>query len=150
MLRALLAAALLSAAPAGAVDPVPTTPGPTTPPPSASAPGADDDARSRPTVGETPPAPPRPDVRTVAGKIAAIEPSRRALTLAAADGPLRVELDRNTMVFLESRLGSLRDLAVGVPARVNVSGPSNLASFVELKPRGVAPTAGGAPAPSGS
>jgi hypothetical protein len=128
----------IPASPARAAEPVPTLP--TLPPPPASG-GAD--ARDRTTVGTTPPAPPRLDVRTVAGKISAIDLPGRTLTLAAADGPLEVSLDRNTMIFLESRLGSLRDLAVGVPARANVSGERNLASFVELKPRGIAPTPAG-------
>jgi hypothetical protein len=78
----------------------------------------------------------------VAGKITALDVAARELTLAASDGPLRVAFDRNTMVFLESRLGSLRDLAVGAPARVNVSGDENLAAWIELRPRGIAPTPG--------
>jgi hypothetical protein len=139
MRRLLAAGAALAtlALRATAVEPAPATPTPGPP-----------DARGE-TAGRPAETARRADVRTIAGKIAALDAARRELTLAAADGPLRVTLDRNTMVLLESRLGSVRDLAVGVPARVSVSGAENLAAYVELRPRGVVPTASTGEPPAG-
>jgi len=78
--------------------------------------------------------------RTVAGKITGVAPAESQLTLEAADGPLRLSFDRNTMVFLEARTGTPRDLVPGLPARAAV-GPGGLAYWIELRPRGVIPTA---------
>jgi hypothetical protein len=134
---AIAAALALPASAASPPEPLPATP-PSPPPPAVLPPPAGTPASPGPPAS----GPPRPDVRTVAGKITAVDVAARALTLAASDGPLRVVFDRNTMVFLESRLGSVRDLAPGTPARVNVSGEENLAAWIELRPRGIAPTPG--------
>jgi hypothetical protein len=91
-----------------------------------------------PAVAPAGSVPARP-ARTVAGKISAVVPAESRLTLEAADGPLRLAFDRNTMVFLEARMGTPRDLLPGLPARAAV-GPGGLAFWIELRPRGVVPT----------
>jgi hypothetical protein len=130
-LLVLAAAVACLALAARAVDPAPTTPAP-------RAPGAPPGTGVGPTASD----PPRTDVRMVAGKITAVDRTARVLVLAADDGPLRVAFDRNTMVFLQKRLGSLGDLAPGVPARANVLGPLNLAAWIELTPLDGAPSPG--------
>jgi hypothetical protein len=80
------------------------------------------------------------DVRTIAGKVAALRWDEGRFTLEAADGPVSIRVDRNTMVLLEARAGTLRDLTVGLPVRASVRGVENLASFVEVRQRGLAPT----------
>src|SRR5690349_9924199 len=71
-------------------------------PPSTAVGAADPDAALR-----------RPDVRTVSGEVSALGWPDPRLTLDTPTGPLTVGLDRNTLVFLESRLGTVRDLVVG-------------------------------------
>jgi hypothetical protein len=99
------------------------------------------------------PSPSRPTVRTVAGKISEVTLSEGRVVLEAADGPVAVAVDRNTMVYLDSRFGTVRDLAVGLPARVSV-GISGPAHWIEIRPRGLVPTpaveprAGAATAPA--
>jgi len=83
---------------------------------------------------------PSPRARTVAGKIIGVAPADAQLTLEAADGPLRLSFDRNTMVFLEAHMGTPRDLLPGLPARAALD-PGGLAFWIELRPRGVVPTA---------
>jgi hypothetical protein len=84
----------------------------------------------------------RPDVRTVAGEIGSVEWSEHRFTLEAADGPLAVHVDRNTLVFLESQLGTVRDLYTGLPVRVGLEGAQNLATWVEVRPPGTTATPG--------
>ena len=98
-------------------------------------------AAQKPDAQKPDAAEPAADVRTIAGKITALDWKDARFTIAAADGPLTVRVDRNTMVLLETRAGSVRDLAVGMPVRVNVGGPANLAYWVEARPRGLAPSA---------
>jgi hypothetical protein len=89
------------------------------------------------------------DIRTAEGKVSALGWDDHRITLAASDGPLTLTFDRNTTVFLESRLGSLRDVAVGVPVRVSF-GPEKRAFWLEVRPRGVVPPPGGDAADGGT
>jgi len=93
------------------------------------------------------------DVHTVSGKISAVAWGDRTLTIDAADGPVTLGVDRNTSVFLENRMGSLRDLSVGTPVRASFGGDRR-AFWIELRPRGVIPSParrgdGGLEAPDG-
>jgi hypothetical protein len=89
---------------------------------------------------------PSADIRTVSGKVSALEWKDGKITVQASDGPVSVVVDRNTTVYLENRLGSLRDVAVGLPVRVSF-GPEHRAFWLEVRPRGVmtSPGAGGEP-----
>jgi hypothetical protein len=108
--------------------------------------GADEPAGDA-LVPEPPADEPRTaDVRTIAGKIAVLRWNDGRFTLEAADGPVSIRVDRNTMVLLEARTGTLRDLTVGLPVRTSVRGPDNLAAFVEIRQRGIAPTPAREPA----
>src|SRR5512138_2622482 len=101
-------------------------------PPSTAVGAADPDAALR-----------RPDVRTVSGKVTALGWPEPRFTLDTGEAPLTVGIDRNTLVFLESRLGTVRDLVVGLPVRAGLSG-ANLAAWVEVRPSGEAGRAEGA------
>jgi hypothetical protein len=79
------------------------------------------------------------DVQTVAGTIAAVAWSDGRFTVTAADGPVTLRVDRNTTVYLESRLGTIRDLVVGLPVRASY-GPGQRAAWVEVRAKGVMPT----------
>ena len=80
-----------------------------------------------------------PGPRTVAGKIGLVALAESRLTLEASDGTLPLVIDRNTLVFLETQLGTARDLAPGMPARISVAADGR-AVWIELRPRGVVPT----------
>ena len=89
---------------------------------------------------EAPTAPPadaaaRP--KTVSGTLSEVVPAQHRVTMAAADGPVTLSLDRNTLVFLETRQGTVQDLAAGLPARASV-GPKGEAYWIELLPPGAA------------
>jgi hypothetical protein len=81
----------------------------------------------------------RTDVRTVSGKINALSWPDRKIAIDAADGPLTLTFDRNTSVFLENRMGTVRDLSVGTPVRASYNAQGQ-AFWVEVRPRGVTPT----------
>jgi 2-oxoglutarate dehydrogenase E2 component (dihydrolipoamide succinyltransferase) len=96
-----------------------------------------------------PPAAPEPDraarPRTVTGTLSAVSLPDRSLTLAAAEGPLQLSLDRNTLIFLETRMGTVRDLSAGLTARALV-GARGEAYWIEILPMGAAsPSAPQAP-----
>jgi hypothetical protein len=76
----------------------------------------------------------RPDLRTVSGEISALQWQERRFTVDGADGPVTLRVDRNTLVFLDERIGSVRDLAVGTLVRANIGGNDNLASWIEVRP----------------
>lgn len=103
------------------------------------------------TAQEAPAPPPRSAIRTLAGKISEVSLAAGRVVLEAADGPVAVAIDRNTMVYLDSRFGTVRDLAVGLPARVSV-GAAGPAHWIEIRPKGLVPTpavtAPPAPAPA--
>lgn len=91
------------------------------------------------TAAGTESAAPAPGPRTIAGKLTEVAPSGKQIVVEAADGAVRLTLDRNTMVFLEARLGTVRDLAPGTPVRASV-GVAGTAFWIELRPKGVMPT----------
>jgi hypothetical protein len=64
----------------------------------------------------------RSDARTISGTISAIIWPEARLTVEATSGPVTLTFDRNTAVFLENRLGSAADLAVGTPVRASFGG----------------------------
>jgi hypothetical protein len=74
-------------------------------------------------------------VHTVSGRISAVAWSEHKLTIDVANGPVTVEVDRNTAVFLDDRLGSLGDLVVGMPVRVSF-GDDERAVWVEVRSHG--------------
>jgi hypothetical protein len=79
---------------------------------------------------------PLPDVETLSGEIRALDPGGQELTLEADGRPIRIQVDRNTMVFLEARQGTIRDLKAGLPVRASVTGPNKVAFWVEVRPPG--------------
>jgi len=93
-------------------------------------------------AGPDPSPPPRSQARTIAGTISEVAAAGRSIVLQAADGPVSVRIDRNTMIFLDANQGTARDLAVGMPARVSL-GPNGEAHWVELRPKGIVPTPAG-------
>jgi hypothetical protein len=138
---AMVLAAAAAAAPAAAEEPSPTIPG--APPPPITVPERPPDATQgapkpdlAPKPAPKPEEPIRPNVRTVSGEIGEVAWGEHRFTLEAADGPIAVHVDRNTLVFLESRLGTVRDLHTGMPLRVGLEGPRNLATWVEVRPQG--------------
>ncbi len=72
---------------------------------------------------------------TVTGKISAIAWSRHKFTIDVANGLVTLEVDRNTAVFLDDRLGSLGDLVVGTPVRASF-GSDQRAVWVEARSHG--------------
>lgn len=103
--------------------------------------------------------PPGLEVRS--GRVAAVDWGDRRVTLLGAGGRLELGFDRNTVVFLVGRLGTLRDVLPGVEVRAGV-GQDGVAAWIEIGPSpsdggttgpgdGGAPggTAGGAPAAGG-
>lgn len=70
-------------------------------------------------------------VRTVSGRISAVAWSKHRFTIAVANGPVTLAVDRNTAVFLDDRLGSLGDLVVGMPVRASFGGDER-AVWVEV------------------
>ncbi len=90
----------------------------------------------------------RVDVRTVSGKVTSVAWLEHKLTIEAADGSVTLEVDRNTSVFLDDRLGSLRDLEVGSPVRASF-GSDERAVWVEVRSSGV-PSAAGLPGAAGA
>jgi hypothetical protein len=73
-------------------------------------------------------------VRTVAGKISAVHWEDAHFTVDGGDGPVAIRVDRNTMVLLAARQGSVRDLSVGLPVRASLRADGNLAAWVEVEP----------------
>ena len=77
----------------------------------------------------------RADLRTVTGRIATVDAPGRKVTIETADGTVVLEFDRNTNVYLDGRLGTVRDLAAGAPVRASF-GAERLAYWIEVQPRG--------------
>lgn len=88
---------------------------------------------------------PRP--RTVEGTVAEVSLAGGRITLGASEGPLTLSLDRNTLVQLETRLGTVLDLAPGQSVRASV-GPRGEAHWIEILPKEAATPAAAAPTPS--
>jgi hypothetical protein len=89
-------------------------------------------------------------LRTISGRISAVDaPGRRVTVVTATDGTVVLEFDRNTNVYLEERLGTVRDLVAG--ARVRASfGTARRAYWIEIRaPRNEAPAADACAVPCG-
>jgi hypothetical protein len=78
--------------------------------------------------------------RTVAGTVAEVSLAGARVGLDAPEGRLELCLDRNTLVLLEARQGTVLDLAPGLSARASV-GPKGEAYWIEILPKGAAPPA---------
>lgn len=82
------------------------------------------------------------------GRVAGVDWGGRRVTLEGAAGPADFGFDRNTVVYLPGRLGTLRDLVAGVHVRASV-GKEGVAHFVQVqlppKDPGPAPPPGGGP-----
>lgn len=87
------------------------------------------------------PSPARPPAasRTVTARLVEVVLAERRAVLEASDGRIGVSLDRNTMVFLDNRQGTVRDLTAGTPVRAGI-GPGGEAHWIELRPRGAVAT----------
>lgn len=78
-----------------------------------------------------------PALVTVTGTLAEVVYAERRLTVATEDGAVPLTYDRNTAVYLPSRLGTLRDLAPGQRIRAQ-RGADGRATWVEVRPSGEA------------
>ncbi len=90
---------------------------------------------------------PRP--RTVEGTVAEVSLAGGRITLGASEGPLTLSLDRNTLVQLETRLGTVLDLAPGQSVRASV-GPRGEAHWIEILPTAQTPAPTATPSPGQS
>jgi len=89
------------------------------------------------------------DLSTVSGKVGQVAWERHEFTLDAADGPVTVSVDRNTTIYLDTKLGSTRDVTVGTPVRTAYS-KDKVAIWIEVRSRGVIPTPGREAADAGT
>ncbi|HTP25356.1 MAG TPA: hypothetical protein VMK12_06810 [Anaeromyxobacteraceae bacterium] len=87
----------------------------------------------------------RTELQTVSGTISALTRQDHKLAVETSRGVVILAVDRNTTVFLEGRLGTLFDLAVGMPVRTSF-GSDLLAIWVEVVDRSIE-RAGGADSP---
>src|SRR5512138_409010 len=89
----------------------------------------------------------------VAGKVAAIDRKDHKLTVETASGPVTLSLDRNTMVYTATGLGTVLDLRAGVQVRVGRNADF-LAFWVQVRQASPAPAStpgqGTGPAGGGS
>ena len=116
-------------------------------------------------VRNTPPAaraPKEPVLRgtvleEVAGKVAEIDRKAHRLRIETASGPVTLSLDRNTMIYTATGLGTVLDLAPGVQVRAGRNADF-LAYWVQVRAppstasppgQGTGPAAGSAPAGEG-
>jgi hypothetical protein len=76
--------------------------------------------------------------RTIAGTISGFAWAESRLTVDTPDGPVSLRVDRNTAVFLEDRLGSVRDLTVGTSVRASFAG-DHRAVWLEVRSPGRVP-----------
>jgi hypothetical protein len=83
--------------------------------------------------------PPADELSTVSGKVTGTAWERHAFTVEAADGPVTLSVDRNTTIFLDTQLGSTRNVTVGTPVRT-AYGKDRIAIWIEVRSRGVIPT----------
>ena len=100
-----------------------------------------------------------PGIEVRSGRVAAVDWGDRRLTIVGPGGRLDLGFDRNTVVYLPGRLGTMRDVTPGVEARASV-GPDGVAAWIEVRPAagdggagpgdgGTGPADGGPAAPSG-
>jgi hypothetical protein len=114
-------------APAAAV-PALSTPAPApvlAPTPARSAAGPEDEGRDR--------------VKTISGKVAQIDRAKPELVVETPEGPLALSFDRNTTVWLDRHVGTLRDLDVGTPVRAGYDVARKRAQWVEVRKLSVEP-----------
>src|ERR1700694_2017117 len=86
----------------------------------------------RPAPAEEPGGGRRPVLRIIAGTLTKLARAEGRLTVESGDDVVTLSFDRNTSVFLEQRLGSLGDLAVGEPVRASY-GEDARAYWVEIR-----------------
>jgi hypothetical protein len=148
--RTLAAAALLLASPAAAqeatpaAEPQPVQSPATSPSGEPQRPAGTGPIDPAPPAGDAPQRP--PPSRTIQGSIAALEVEPRRVVVDGKDGPITVAVDRNTAIYLQRGLGTLRDLRVGEPVLVSISGADNQAHWLELTRR-EEPRGGDSPSP---
>ncbi|HEU4384435.1 MAG TPA: hypothetical protein VFR85_13190 [Anaeromyxobacteraceae bacterium] len=104
-------------------------------------------ARAAPPEGR----PPGLEVRS--GRVAEVDWGDRRLTILGPTGRFQVGFDRNTVVYLPERLGTLRDVAPGAEVRT-VANPDGVAAWIEVRPTvagggALAAPDGGAPGGAG-
>ncbi|HZZ83013.1 MAG TPA: hypothetical protein VFE30_00595 [Anaeromyxobacteraceae bacterium] len=88
---------------------------------------------------------------TISGKIAAVDFAHGRFTVEGPEGPIELGVDRNTGVYLEKRMGTLRSLSAGLPVRACYAGADKKVFWVEVHLKGILPGRAGletkAPAP---
>jgi hypothetical protein len=86
-----------------------------------------------------------PEIEIRSGRVAAVDWGDRRVTLVGPGGRIDLGFDRNTVVYLPGRLGTMRDVTPGAEARASV-GADGVAAWIEV--RRPAPD-GGSPGPDG-
>ncbi len=91
----------------------------------------------------TPAKPRAPEVRTVSGTIRSVAPAEHAFTVETEHGPVRLQFDLNTSVFLPERIATVRSLEPGRHVRAAIDAGHH-AYWVEVQPvaSGEGPAAG--------
>ena len=70
--------------------------------------------------------------QTVAGRVARIDRAHARVVIEEAGRPVEVSYDRDTAVFLESHLGTVRDVVPGAQVRVSAD-RDGLAYWIEVR-----------------
>ena len=81
--------------------------------------------------------------RSVSGTVRAVSAEDRKVTIDGPEGAVTLDFDRNTSVWLETRLGTVRDLVVGAQVRAQY-GRDRRAAWIEVR-RAAAPPASASP-----
>jgi hypothetical protein len=95
---------------------------------------------------------------SISGTLRAVSPDARRVTIVGPEGAVTLDFDRNTSVWLDTRLGTLRDLVTGAEVRAQY-GRDGRAAWIEVRRAtrppalsgggvgGAGPAAPGPPAP---
>jgi hypothetical protein len=149
-----LAAPLAAALAFAAVPPAAAAEDPSSTPPAAAnlGPGAAAARPSTPKVPADPEARPVPAasvLEEITGTVSAVDRSGWKLEIATAKGPVTLHLDRNTLVYTQTGLGTVLDLSPGQPIRAGRNATFT-AYWVQLRPAaaGAPPPGPGAAAPA--
>ncbi len=95
-------------------------------------------AKGKPGKPEKKPLPRESILEEVVGKVASVDRPRRRITVDTQSGPVELTLDRNTLVYVARGLGTVADIAPGLPVRAGRNA-DNLAYWVAVKPGATEP-----------
>ena len=130
LLAASSAAAQIPGGPVGILPP--SSPGTTSLPPSAGVPKAGAPAARAEPAPSKAPLPRGAVLEEVSGLVQEVDRKTFKLTIESVSGPVTLSLDRNTMVYTSSGLGTVLDLAPGQQIRAGRNA-DYLAYWVQLR-----------------